>query len=229
MQAATKAIVSSQVELLNAFGEFPSNTEVLIAPSALHVSLAQSKLRGDVHVASQDLHTAKGLGAYTGAHTVDQLVDAGVKWTLTGHSERRSIFGETDGQTAAKTKIALDGGLSVVLCIGETLPEREAGETLNVVVRQLQAVVDVLPVEAWARVVVAYEPVWAIGTGKVCGQRLGILPCSFYSHSDFAPYPLVTSPSLSSYPPLYLTGCHPRASPGSACCPPLVVRQDYQR
>lgn len=124
-------------------------------------------LRADVHVAAQDVHHVKALGAYTGSHAVDQLVDAGIKWTLTGHSERRSIFGETDEQTAAKTKAAVDAGLGAVLCVGETLSEREAGNTLPVVFRQLQAAVSVLPKEAWAKVVVAYEPVWAIGTGKV--------------------------------------------------------------
>lgn len=170
MQAATKAIVGSQVELLNAFGDLPSNVDVLIAPSALHIGSVQATLRPDVLVAAQDVHYVKGLGAFTGSHTVDQLADAGVKWTLTGHSERRTLFGETDEQTALKTKAALDAGISVVLCIGESLAEREAGSTLPVVFRQLQAAVSVLPKDAWARVVVAYEPVWAIGTGKVCNE-----------------------------------------------------------
>ncbi len=152
----------------------------MIAPSALHISLAQAKLREDVHIAIQDIHVAGGLGAFTGAHTAQQVVDAGLKWVLTGHSERRVVFGETDAQTAAKSKVAFETGLSVILCIGETLPEREAGNTLAVTVRQLQAVVDVLPKEAWARIVVAYEPVWAIGTGKV-GAAATFAPWKFGS------------------------------------------------
>lgn len=145
-----------------------SLAEVLVAPSALHLGAVQASLRADVHVAAQDVHHVRALGAYTGSHAVEQLVDAGVKWTLTGHSERRSMFGETDEQTAAKTKAAVDAGLSAVLCVGESLAEREAGSTLPVVFRQLQAATSVLTKDAWAKIVVAYEPVWAIGTGKVC-------------------------------------------------------------
>ena len=95
----------------------------------------------------------------------------GLGWVLTGHSERRSIFGETDAATAAKTKLALDADLSAIVCIGESLAEREAGETLPVCFRQLAAVVSVLTPADWARVVVAYEPVWAIGTGKVATKE----------------------------------------------------------
>jgi len=95
----------------------------------------------------------------------------GLKWVLTGHSERRSIFGEADGATAAKTRLALDAGASAIVCIGESLSEREAGATLPVCFRQLQAVVDALEPALWARVVVAYEPVWAIGTGKVATKE----------------------------------------------------------
>jgi triosephosphate isomerase len=87
---------------------------------------------------------------------------------LVGHSERRSIWGESDAQSAAKTAVALEAGLNVVLCAGETLTEREAGRTDEVVSRQLAAVAAAVPAELWAgRIVVAYEPVWAIGTGKV--------------------------------------------------------------
>jgi triosephosphate isomerase len=114
---------------------------------------------------------AQGLGAYTGSHTIDVVSDFGLRWVLTGHSERRTIFGETDAATATKTKLALDAGASAIVCIGESLPEREADATLAVCTRQLQAVVDVLAPEQWARVVVAYEPVWAIGTGKVATKE----------------------------------------------------------
>jgi len=86
---------------------------------------------------------------------------------LTGHSERRCLFGETDKDVALKTKVALENGLNVMLCIGEQLEERESGKTGEVNARQLQAVVDELTEGQWGNVVIAYEPVWAIGTGKV--------------------------------------------------------------
>lgn len=141
--------------------------EVLIAPTALHIDAVKTVLRPDVAVAIQDVHTAKGFGAYTGAHTVDLIKDFGLKWVLVGHSERRTIFGETDEHTAIKTKTAIDADISVVLCIGETLAEREAGRTMEVLFRQLAAVAGAIGEAAWAKVVIAYEPVWAIGTGKV--------------------------------------------------------------
>jgi triosephosphate isomerase len=93
------------------------------------------------------------------------LVEHGVKWAIIGHSERRTIFKESDEFIATKTKVALDAGLSVILCIGETLQERESGVTLGVCTRQLEAVSKI--VSDWSRIVIAYEPVWAIGTGKV--------------------------------------------------------------
>ena len=119
-----------------------------------------------MHVAAQDV-SQYGRGAYTGNITADQLTDANIKWTLTGHSERRSLFGETDQDVALKTKVAVENGLNVMLCIGEQLEERESGKTGEVNARQLQAVVEELTEGQWGNVVIAYEPVWAIGTGKV--------------------------------------------------------------
>ncbi len=89
---------------------------------------------------------------------------------ILGHSERRAIFGETDEFVASKTKAALDEGLSVILCCGESLEEREKGVTVEVVTRQLKAVAD--KVKDWTKIVVAYEPVWAIGTGKVATTQV---------------------------------------------------------
>lgn len=89
----------------------------------------------------------------------------GLKWVILGHSERRSLYGESNELVAKKTKYALDKGLNVILCIGEKLDEREAGITNNVLKAQMDACKD--SVHDWNKVVVAYEPVWAIGTGKV--------------------------------------------------------------
>lgn len=95
------------------------------------------------------------------------MKDIGVKWTLTGHSERRTLFHESDEDVAVKTKNAIDAGLTAMLCIGEQLAERENGTTGEVNARQLKAVADKLEEKDWEHVVIAYEPVWAIGTGKV--------------------------------------------------------------
>jgi len=117
-------------------------------------------------VAAQNCYV-KPSGAFTGEISPIQLVNAGVPYVILGHSERRTLFHETSVLVAEKTRAALDASLSVILCIGETLQERESGQTTKVVETQLQAAVDVLNEGDWSKIVVAYEPVWAIGTGKV--------------------------------------------------------------
>lgn len=104
-------------------------------------------------------------GAYTGEVSAGMLADIGAKWVIVGHSERRAYHGETDQQVADKAKIALNKGLTPIVCVGETLAEREEGRTAEVVKRQLSAVIHTLG-HCISQVVVAYEPVWAIGTGK---------------------------------------------------------------
>ena len=107
-----------------------------------------------------------GAGAYTGAVTATMLTDFGCKYAIVGHSERRAIFGDSDAIVAAKFEAARKAGLLPILCVGESLQERESGITESVVGRQIDAIVDVSGVAALGRAVVAYEPVWAIGTGK---------------------------------------------------------------
>ena len=107
-----------------------------------------------------------GAGAYTGAVTAAMLREFGCRYVIVGHSERRSIFGEHDATVAAKFCAALEAGLTPILCVGETLAEREAGAMERVVGRQLDAVTGVAGVGKLAKAVVAYEPVWAIGTGR---------------------------------------------------------------
>lgn len=107
-----------------------------------------------------------GAGAFTGAITAAMLLEFGCRYALVGHSERRSIFGEDDAVVAAKFDAAIKAGLTPILCVGETLQEREAGVTETVVGRQLDAVVSKSGVGVLARALIAYEPVWAIGTGK---------------------------------------------------------------
>ena len=109
-------------------------------------------------------------GAFTGELCAPMLVDSGIKWTLTGHSERRVGFGgvgESNEVVAVKTKNGIKAGMSVVFCCGEMLLDRENGTTMNVVIDQLKPLVAALAVGDWNKLVIAYEPVWAIGTGKV--------------------------------------------------------------
>ena len=105
-------------------------------------------------------------GAYTGEVAGSMLIEFGCQYVIVGHSERRALFGDNDDRVADKVGRALACGLMPILCVGETLEEREAGRTVAVVVRQLAAVLRKVGVAAFAQVVVAYEPVWAIGTGK---------------------------------------------------------------
>ncbi|PVI01444.1 Triosephosphate isomerase [Periconia macrospinosa] len=140
------------------------NTEVVIAPPSLYLLLAREHLRKGLEVAAQNVFD-KPNGAFTGEISVDQLKESGITWTILGHSERRVILQEDDKFVASKTKAAVDGGLSVILCCGESLEQREAGKTIEVVTTQLKAVAD--KIQDWSKIVIAYEPIWAIGTGKV--------------------------------------------------------------
>ena len=157
------------VDVLNKCGSLPVVSEVVIAVPSIHIAAAQSRMRGDIAIAAQDVG-AQGMGAYTGEVSATMLLDVGVLWTLAGHSERRIGFGipgETSALVARKAQLALAAGMSVILCIGETLAERESGKTLAVCVDMLAPCVEALKETDWRKVVVAYEPVWAIGTGKV--------------------------------------------------------------
>jgi len=158
--------VKSITDIINNLNgaKLDSNVEVVIAPPALYLLLAREHLRKGIEVAAQNVYD-KPNGAFTGEISVDQLKDSGITWTLIGHSERRVILQEDDAFVASKTKAAIDGGLGVILCIGESLEQREANKTIDVVTSQLNAVAG--RIQDWSKVVIAYEPIWAIGTGKV--------------------------------------------------------------
>lgn len=158
----TKDSITKIVDNLNSV-ELPKNVQVVIAPPAPYLALAvESNRQETVEVSAQNVYT-KASGAFTGEISANQVLDLGANWTLTGHSERRTIIKESDEFIAEKTKFAIEQGLSVILCIGETLEERKAGVTLEVCARQLDAVSKII--SDWSKIVVAYEPVWAIGTG----------------------------------------------------------------
>nr|MBA3554690.1 triosephosphate isomerase [Gemmatimonadales bacterium] len=121
--------------------------------------------RPDVTVGAQNVHW-EPKGALTGELSLPLVMEAGARLALLGHSERRHLFGETDEQVGRKAAAALKAGITPLVCVGETLAEREAGRTEQTILRQVDAVLERVPAGEWTRVVVAYEPVWAIGTGR---------------------------------------------------------------
>ena len=168
------AQIKSMVDVLNAAGSFSANSEVVIAGPAIHLAAMKKTFRPDIHVCAEDVCFKKGYGAYTGEMSAEMLVDSGIKWTLTGHSERRVGFGfpgETSDIVGIKTKNAVDAGMSVMACIGEMLADRQAGTTMKVCAEQLEALKKHLKEADWKKVVIAYEPVWAIGTGVTASPK----------------------------------------------------------
>jgi triosephosphate isomerase len=136
-------------------------------PSAVSIEATSNALKGrpDISVGAQDVHW-EPKGAFTGATSIPLAKGAGATGALVGHSERRHVFGETDAETGRKVRALLEAGLTPMLCVGEKLSEREVQQTESVVTRQLRAGLENLSPADLARVLIAYEPVWAIGTGK---------------------------------------------------------------
>ena len=159
---------ASVAELIEGLSEqvLPADVEVAVFPSSLHIAQAVQGLSGNaVKVGAQDCAAQMEQGALTGELATSQLVDGGCEFVLVGHSERRLILGESDAVVVRKFAAVQVAGLIPVLCLGETREQREANATLDVVGGQLAAVIDALGVGALRKAVVAYEPVWAIGTG----------------------------------------------------------------
>jgi triosephosphate isomerase len=140
---------------------------VILFPSAIsvHAVVTARADRTDVKVGVQNIHTEEK-GAFTGETSAPMAREAGAEFVLVGHSERRHVFGETDAQTARKCALAAAQGLTPVLCVGETIGQRESGATNDVVLTQLRAGLSELGALTVHAVAVAYEPVWAIGTGR---------------------------------------------------------------
>lgn len=134
---------------------------------AVPFTALQTSIEGatNLHVAAQNVHWAAN-GAYTGEVSIEMLKELGTKWVVLGHSERRQYFNETDEDINKKTLVAIENGVTPIVCVGETLFEFEAGKTERVVRKQVAAALSGVEGEAVANLVIAYEPVWAIGTGK---------------------------------------------------------------
>jgi triosephosphate isomerase len=151
--------------VLSGFGGDP-RMDCIICPPFVYLHEISRQLRdGGVQLGAQDV-CAEAVGAYTGEVSAAMLKDVGCRYVLVGHSERRTLYGEDDRLVARKFVAAQSVGLVPVLCVGEQLADRDAGRTHEVIERQLEAVLSVVEPQALSRAVVAYEPVWAIGTGR---------------------------------------------------------------
>jgi triosephosphate isomerase len=143
-----------------------ADRSVWFFPPAVSLEAAVGAVQGraDIAVGVQNVHW-ENAGAFTGETSVPMALEAGARIVLIGHSERRHIFGETDAQVARKVTVALSAGLHALVCVGEKLEERQSGQLESVLLRQIDAALNAVPDGAHSRFTVAYEPVWAIGTG----------------------------------------------------------------
>ena len=144
-----------------------NHCEVVIAPVFTALKTVADRLEGsNIRVAAQDCATQNAFGAHTGEVAASMIKDVGCSYVTIGHSERRQFYGETDDSVKKKTKAALEAGLTAIICVGEMLNERESGQAESVVETQLNGGLQGLTVADMGRIIIAYEPVWAIGTGK---------------------------------------------------------------
>lgn len=169
----TKAKVAEICQSLKS-AQYEASTkeaDVVIGCPFIYLDQARNQLPSFMAVSAQNCCQANS-GAFTGEISPAMLQDVGIKWVIIGHSERRHIYGESNKLVAQKVALALDNSLKVIACIGETLQEREAGKTFDVVTSQMEAIAGAVGnADRWKNVVVAYEPVWAIGTGKVATKE----------------------------------------------------------
>lgn len=149
---------------------FPESVQVIIAPPAPYLRALVDLADGRIAVAAQNC-SDKESGAFTGEWSAKMLASCGVSHVIIGHSERRAIFGEDNALVAAKVKAVLDAGLKVIFCCGESLEERESNRQKEIVLEQLRSALLDLSAEELSRAIIAYEPVWAIGTGKTASDE----------------------------------------------------------
>ncbi|MFT4606791.1 MAG: triosephosphate isomerase [Urechidicola sp.] len=143
------------------------NAELIVCPSSIFLMKVGGMLNGsDISLGAQNVCDQAG-GAFTGEISATMLKDCGCRYVIVGHSERRALYLESDQLVAGRFAMAVESGLTPILCVGESLQEREAGSTESVVARQLDSVIELQGISAIANCVIAYEPVWAIGTGEV--------------------------------------------------------------
>lgn len=161
--AATKSLLT---ELTNQIPEIPGSLDVLVCPPFVSLATASDTIgNSGIHLGAQNLHF-EDEGAFTGEISAGMLKEAGCNFVIVGHSERRQYFGETDKTVNQKAHKALAEGLKPIVCVGESLRQRKAGEHEQLVRRQIQAALTNVDSESARTVVIAYEPIWAIGTGE---------------------------------------------------------------
>ncbi|MBQ7268410.1 MAG: triose-phosphate isomerase [Bacteroidales bacterium] len=158
-------------DVVAASAEVPAGIGLVIATPFTHLCPVAEVVKGTRVCLSAQNCADKEKGAYTGEVSADMLVSAGCEYTILGHSERRQYYGETDARLVEKVRLALSRGLKVILCVGENLDEREEGRHFDVVGGQIRNVLFQFSAEEMASVVIAYEPVWAIGTGKTASAE----------------------------------------------------------
>ena len=156
-------------DVLNKAEFSADRVEVVVAPISIHIASVKALLKDSIKVAAQNMSTT-GNGAFTGEISGEQLRDFDIEWVLIGHSERRVVFGESNETVAAKVGRAQDVGLNAILCLGESLEQREAEQTNAHLKAQLDSAKD--SIKDWSKIVLAYEPIWAIGTGKTATPEI---------------------------------------------------------
>jgi len=166
------AFTADMVATLTSKVVVKEDVTLLVCPPTVYLAQAVSAAaQSGIHVGAQNLASVASPGAYTGEVAGFMLSDIGCQYVIVGHSERRALYGETNDIVAQKAKVALDAGLIPLVCVGETLDQREAGQAEAVIAAQLDAVSAVVGVDGWEQAIVAYEPVWAIGTGRTASPE----------------------------------------------------------
>jgi triosephosphate isomerase (TIM) len=167
-QAETRAFFAAFKPLV----EGVSDCDIVVAPPFIDIPAAVESAKGTtIAISAQDVFWEEE-GAYTSQVSAGMLVEAGCRYSIIGHSERRQFFGETNETVFKKTKAALVAGLTPIVCIGEMLTDREAGETEKIIAEQFKNSVGALTPEEFSRILMAYEPVWAIGTGRTATPEI---------------------------------------------------------
>ena len=174
MQADAQHLIQEFKQLLQKEVIDSNTCRIGVAPTSIALLSVKEQLKDSICpilTVAQDVSRMAGTGAYTGDVSADLLKDSGIEYVLIGHSERREIFGDDPQILNLKIKNALSAGLTVIYCVGESLEQREAGQAEAVVLQQICDIASVVETEQWENIVVAYEPIWAIGTGKTASPQ----------------------------------------------------------
>nr|WP_174506830.1 triose-phosphate isomerase [Acinetobacter sp. Marseille-Q1620] len=169
MQSNAKQLIEEFKQLLQQHPILEGACHIGVAPISIALQNVQQQFLDTnrvIYTVAQDLSRMAGTGAYTGEVSAELLKDSHIEHVLIGHSERREIFGDNVEIVRAKVENALNAGLTIIYCVGESLEQREAGQAEQVVLQQICDITSVVKPEQWHHIVIAYEPIWAIGTGK---------------------------------------------------------------